>query len=278
MTGTGDKSQELEGPSYRTVAARQTSSSIVKPGELIDVAELTPLTLLDRRSYNLLLAEAWDRIGEDIEHSILKSKLHPDTSNTNNDNLDASIGRLMGSRVRLSLERDGIAYTRSVPLLETIDAPVRGDGRVYYRFPRQLREVILESRIFARLQTSVMFALSSKYSLALYEMVQKRGNLQHQIMETFTLEQLRTLLGVHPDKLREYKNFKLRALAPAVAEVNALASFGVTFKENKTGKWVTSITLHWWRKDEQELREAYRELESAKVGRKVRLKERKPKK
>jgi len=32
------------------------TGSMVKPAELVDVVELTPLTLVDRRSYNLLLA------------------------------------------------------------------------------------------------------------------------------------------------------------------------------------------------------------------------------
>ena len=39
---------------------------IVKPGELVDIVELSPLTLADRRIYNLLIANAWDRIGEPV--------------------------------------------------------------------------------------------------------------------------------------------------------------------------------------------------------------------
>ncbi|WP_197709278.1 hypothetical protein, partial [Escherichia coli] len=41
---------------------------IVKPGELVDIVELSPLTLADRRIYNLLIANAWDRIGEPVIH------------------------------------------------------------------------------------------------------------------------------------------------------------------------------------------------------------------
>jgi hypothetical protein len=37
------------------------------------------------------------------------------------------------------------------------------------------REIIRESRVFARLHRQIMLALSSKYSLAYYEMIQKRG-------------------------------------------------------------------------------------------------------
>src|SRR3546814_3390254 len=40
---------------------------IVKPGELVDIVELSPLTLADRRIYNLLIANAWERISERSE-------------------------------------------------------------------------------------------------------------------------------------------------------------------------------------------------------------------
>src|SRR3546814_6097347 len=39
---------------------------IVKPGELVDIVELSPLTLADRRIYNLLIANAWERISEPV--------------------------------------------------------------------------------------------------------------------------------------------------------------------------------------------------------------------
>src|SRR3546814_15166294 len=35
---------------------------IVKTGELVDIFELSPLTLAARRIYNLLIANAWERV------------------------------------------------------------------------------------------------------------------------------------------------------------------------------------------------------------------------
>src|SRR3546814_7148487 len=48
---------------------------IVKPGELVDIVELSPLTLADRRIYNLLIANAWERISEPVIHRIAKTAL-----------------------------------------------------------------------------------------------------------------------------------------------------------------------------------------------------------
>ncbi len=50
------------GKSYRTIDARPNAESLVKPGELVDLVEVTPLTLTDRRIYNQLLENAWDVI------------------------------------------------------------------------------------------------------------------------------------------------------------------------------------------------------------------------
>ena len=254
---------------YRTVQARTTESSLIKPGELVDVVEQTPLTLYDRRVFNLLMANAWEQIEDDVEHTIKKSELKG--SMTGNDRLDDTIGRLMGARVVVALERDGKPYHRSVPLLEHIDEPIRGDGKVYYQFPRKLRQLIGNSHIFARIQRDVMLALSSKYALALYEMIQKRGNLTHQWGETFEVDRLRDLLGVPKDKLTLYKNFKAKALVPAITEVNALSDYGVRFVEGKKGRGVQSITISWWAKSVDEKKAAFQELRRPRVGRKARI-------
>ena len=165
-------------------------------------------------------------------------------------------------------------YIRSVSLLEAVEEPVRSDGLVYYRFPRPLRKLIADSSIFARLEKQVMLHLSSKYALALYEMVQKRGNLQHKTSETFTVQELRDLLGVPSNKLTRYNNFKSKALNQAVTEVNGLAQHGVEFVEIRKGRKVTHIQLLWRKKSEDELKAAFAELNQPRIGRNIRLSER----
>ena len=46
---------------FKTLDARPDHGSMIKPAELIDVIEISPLTLTDRRIYNTLIANAWDR-------------------------------------------------------------------------------------------------------------------------------------------------------------------------------------------------------------------------
>lgn len=255
--------------SFRTLQARPTPGTMIKPGELIDVVEMTPLTLHDRRTYNLLLHAAWDQIDKPVEHKVSLAELRG-THNAN-DRVADSVRRLMAAVVEVRIEREGKAATQRVQLL---GANVQHDdeaGFLYYRFPDELRTILTESRIFARLQREVMFALTSKYALALYEMVQKRGNLDRQWSEIFEVDQLRNLLGVEPDKLQPYKNFRAWALAPALEEVNALSDYGVAIDETRKGRKVTAIKLSWWRKSETEIKAAFKELQRHSSGRKARI-------
>ncbi len=241
--------------------------TLVKPGELIDVVEMTPLTLNDRRIYNCLLANAWDSIGEDVEHVIVKSDLHFNHEST--DRLSSSIERLMAAivKVRLPAKRG----TTRVQLLGANTEYDSEDGLFRYRFDKDLRKIILDSSIFARIRAEVTFALSSKYALTLYEMIQKRGNLKHVWAETFPLDELRELLGVPKGKLPAFADFNRRALKPALQEVNALGDFGVKVMPVKKGRAVTAVQLAWWCKSEQELKDAFSELQRHRNGRKARI-------
>lgn len=254
---------------YRTLEAKPTESSIIKPGELVDLVEMTPLTLNDRRIYNQLLAHAWDRIQEPGEHVIAKRDLRG--SHNANDRVGDSIERLMAAIVKVRVVRDGERAVERVQLLGSNTEHESPDGMLRYEFPARLREIIKESTIFARLQKEVMFALSSKYALALYEMVQKRGNMTMKSHEDFEMSEFRELLGVPRGKLPMWGNLHQRALAPAIKEVNALSDFTVEIDPLKSGRKVSGVRLRWVRKEQEEVSGVMAELNRPKVGRKARI-------
>lgn len=254
----------------RTLDAKPNSESIIKPGELVDVVEMTPLTLADRRIYNLLLANAWDAIDQPVKHSIPKRDLQG-TLHKGSDRLGDSLERLMAAVVRVRTQRHGKWGTERVQLLGRNFEPDADDGMVRYEFSERLRQIICESTIFARLHRQIMFALSSKYSLALYEMIQKRGNLNRK-SEDFTLEELRGFLGVPNGKLSSWINLKNKAITPAIKEVSELSDFLVTMEPIKgAAKQFSGVKLTWERKDLGELKKIERELTFASPGRRERL-------
>jgi Initiator Replication protein len=148
-----------------------------------------------------------------------------------------------------------------VQLLAGTEESARSDGIVYYSFPAAVRGIIRESSQYAWLQKQVMFAFSSKYALALYEMVQKRGNMKFKTSEEFPVDRFRSLLGVEDGKLQAFKSFKQRAIDPAVLEVNGLGEFGCKVEPSAyAGRKVTAVRLSWWAKNLDERKNALNEL------------------
>lgn len=253
---------------YRTVDVRPSRESLVKPGELVDLIEVTPLTLTDRRIYNQLLENAWEAIDKPVVHVIAKADLRG--SHNSNDRIGESIERLMSAIVKIEAVWDGKPAIERIQLLGGNLEMARADGLFEYEIPPRLRKIISNSTIFARLQREVMFALSSKYALTLYEMVQKRGNLRWRSSEKFAVEAFRGVLGVPKGKLTTWSNLRMRAIDPAVQEVSALSDYMVEVKPIKTGRSVTHVELRWWRKDGEATGKVERALQFASPGRRAR--------
>ncbi|WP_037986758.1 replication initiation protein [Teredinibacter turnerae] len=252
----------------RTLDVKPKKDTMVKAGELVDVVEVTPLTLTDRKIYNLLIDNAKQAISKPVEHVIDKDRLRQ--SRRGNEQVDDSILRLMGGIVQIRTEHDGEPATIRVPLLGRNIEHDRHDGKFYYTFDPELRNVLDNSNVFARLKINVMLAFTGKYGLALYEMIEKRVNLRKS-EEIISIAQFRNLLGVPKGKLTTWHNLKTRAIDPAVAEVNQLATdFRVEVTGLKTGRSFNEVKLKWWRTAPDGEESAIAEHLRPKVGRKAR--------
>jgi plasmid replication initiation protein len=252
----------------RTIDQRPAPGSMIKPGELIDVLDMT-LTLADRRIYNLLIANGWDRIGDDVTHCIAKVDLRG--NHEGSERLADSIDRLMRTIVRVRVEQDGKPAVMKVALVSRTTEHDDAKGLLYYRLDAELRRIIQDSRVFGWLRKEVMFAFTSKYALALYEIGEKRRNMRFRWSEVFELGELRELLGVKPSELTTFGNLNAWCLKPAAREVNDLADFGIAFRPVRTGRKVTAMELSWWRKNDDELRAAFIEVQRHSVRRRARL-------
>ena len=246
-------------------------SSIVKPEELVDIIEMTPLTLQDRRIYNLLIGNAWNNVATQKKHTISHKELTK-YIDSNNQDIKASFRRLMAAIVIIKIRnnKNGLPSTRQIQLLGTNEVEERG-GSIEYTFPDALIKVIRDTRIFARLHTKVMFELSSKYSLALYEFLQKRKNLNYVKSEKLHLDEARAILGVGKNKLRAFGHFNDKALKPALKEVSFLTEYEIKGEPIRTGRAVTHINFSWQKKSDIGAQiAAVEELERPRLGRNAR--------
>ena len=261
----------------RTIDQKPHGDDFAKARELIEIRGASELSLQDRRVMNVLYANAGQRLCDDVFHSIGIAELRG--PHKGSERVKDSIVRLMKTVVQVPVTgRNGKPATKRVQVLSdttTSDDEDDPTGQVLYSFSKGMREIIKDSTLWGRVRTAVVFAFTSKYSLALYELITARINLKHLWQEEFSLADFRELLGVPKDKLLRMPDLLRYCINVAETEVNGLADFGVKIEPIREGGpkrgLVTGFRVSWWRKDIPALQEAFMEISRSKVGRLARL-------
>lgn len=147
---------------------------------------------------------------------------------------------------------------------------VSDDLLVAWWFGGAFREMAEKSCHWAILDRQTVFALSSKYSILLFQHIASLVNLDHVASKTFTVTELRAVLGVPEGKMERWNDMNRFALKPAIAEINQTSRLTLTATPRKIGRTVASVSIAWEEKPLEGKREAKRELDRPKVGRQAR--------
>jgi Initiator Replication protein, WH1/Initiator Rep protein, WH2 len=262
---------------FKTIDQKPNGDEFAKARELIEIRGTGSLSLQDRRVMNVLYANAGNQLCDEVNHVIGISDLRG--THKGGERVKDSILRLMKTVVEVpTKDSKGRPATKLVQILSDTTLSDEDDnptGQVVYSFSKGMREIIKDSTLWGRVRHAVIFAFTSKYSLALYELLAARVNLKHVWQEEFSVEDFRALLGVPDGKMERIPNLLQRVIQPAVLQVRKMAHFGVEVEPIRTGGQqrglVTGFRVSWWRKDEEELKSAYQELNQPKVGRMARL-------
>ena len=101
--------------------------------------------------------------------------------------------------------------------------------------------------------------MTSKYAIALYEMVALRANM-NRCVELFPLDRFRELLVLLGAYDRS-DNFQRFVIKPALLEVNGLSDMGVQIEMVRRHPRAPAheVTVTWWRKEGDEFRAAMQE-------------------
>jgi hypothetical protein len=262
---------------HRTIDQKPSGYDFAKARELIEIRGTGGLSLHDRRVMNVLYANAGQRLCDDVEHVIGIAELRG--SHKGGERVKDSILRLMTTVVQMpTIGKNGKPATKRVTVLSdttTSDDENDPTGQVVYSFSRGMREIIKDSTLWGRVKTAVIFAFTSKYSLALYEIISARINLKHVWQQDFSVKDFRSLLGVPDDKLLRMPDLLRNCIQVAEAEVSGMADFGVKIVPMRKGGTargvVTGFRVSWWHKEGPALQEAFKEIQRSKVGRLQRL-------
>ncbi len=261
---------------HLTVLQRTNLDGFPKPGELIEITGGHELEAADRAILNLLYQHAHEsgRLGErDAEWSVPLAMLRP-SLHESNDRIVESLKRILRVVVTVHIpepETGEPAYLLT-HLIDGFKLPVSGRGVVRFRIPRDLQPILARSNRWGRIKAEVVCAMTSKYAMAVYELVCLRANMER-CVETFAVERFRDLLGVPPGAYANGAHFWIKVIEPAVLEVNGLSDIGVQIEmvRRHPRAPVTAVTLAWWKKQGDEFRAAVQERGRSKMGRMARL-------
>lgn len=262
-------------------ATTQPASHLVKATGAIELSEPAgSLTLTDRRLFNYLLASAYrSLINGAHEHKVLLSairmfaaEVRDGTEETDNRRLKESIKRLQRVIVEFNyLDSDRGAVWQSSPLLGTCSI-VQKTGELIFTFTPEVALRLIEPALFSFISLRVSYQFTSKYGLILYEILKRYADRDattpYWAVKTF---ELRDLLGCR-DRLKDWKDFRRRAIDPALQEIAELAEFTADLDEMRQGGGrgggkVVSVVFHLRRKERAEAERAARELEKPKLQR-----------
>jgi len=133
------------------------------------------------------------------------------------------------------LGQDGDAMWASCVLL-----PFVGFDRdhIYYSYAPQIKPMLFDSKIYARLDLRIQRGLALNVTAALYEWVNRYRTNPGKLTAEMTWENWRWCIYGEIEEssvLHEYKVFKRTKLKPAIAEINERSDLNIELIENKDG-------------------------------------------
>lgn len=224
------------------------------------------LTAMDKKLVNWLLAVAYPDLLTKEEHvvSMADIKAFLGSEHESNDRVRASFSRL--SKVALDFDifgedrktrdRAGMGQDGEWVACALLWAQGRKDGTgdVTFGFPKPLRPLLAKPALYARLRLAIVGQFRSKYAISLYELLERYANCDVPRWQV-EVDDLRLLLGMR-NKMPNFKDFRSRALDPAVREINDKADISVDVTEIKDGRRVGRLIFRVHKKDAREAFEA----------------------
>jgi hypothetical protein len=262
-----------------TIRQQSNHCGFPKAAELIEIEGAHRLEASDRALMNTLLQHAHDsgRLTEpDAEWEISFARLRQ-SRHKGNDRIRESVRRIRQIQVRVVYTvKTGERRVLETNLLTFTDTSLDDtpNATVQFGMPTRLRLILAHSNRWGRIRCEVGYAMTSKYAIALYEMICLRANLDN-CLETVEIQRFRDLLGVPPGAYERVDNFMRNVITPATLEVNGLSDTGVRIDlvRKSPRAPVDAVTMCWWRKSPEDSQGAAKERDRSKVDRWTRLRE-----
>jgi len=124
-------------------------------------------------------------------------------------------------------------------------------GVIEYSFPHQIEKMILDPKIFGKVNLVTIKGLKNKYSIALYELAEDYLNVQ---IPKMTIDNFRELMGLEEGQYYKFSMFKKYVIDMAVNEINESENipFSITYELEKKGRVFSEIKFIVHKKENTE--------------------------
>lgn len=197
------------------------------------------LSLLERKTANVLLLNAYDSLITKRTHSIpvkhLCVMLGWDESN-NIERLQDVLIRLTSSSIEFNMMEDGKAAWRVMSMLSYGEIK---DGICTYRYDEYLAERFYDPEIYATINIGVQRRFDGGYALTLYE-----NCLRYKSVGStgwWDLERFRRIMGANAILYNDFRRLNERVISHSVAEVNRVSDIQLVAEFQRKGRKVISV-------------------------------------
>ena len=201
------------------------------------------ITHLQRRAWNVLLANAYNELPDKEIHHVSVAELAAKLGfNSNNeDYLKDALRELRACEVEWNIlgknnkEEWGVAGLLA-------DARIV-DGICRYSFSPQLRLKLYNPRMYSRLNLRLQNQFKSQYALILWEVCFDYFDVHWGQGETpfIPIETFRELLGVESNEYSEFKDLNKKVIKAAIKEINDLTDYLVEVEQKRIGRKVAEL-------------------------------------
>ena len=199
--------------------------------------------LLQRRAWNVLLANAYNELPDKDIHTVsvveLAAKLG--FGDGNQEYLKEVLRSLRSCEVEWNLlNKDNKQEWGVAGLL----AEVRiSDGICFYQFPHTLRLKLHNPRVYAKLNLRLQNQFRSRYALVLWEICFDYFDTDRDRGETpfIALEVFKSLMGLEKEEYPIFKELNRNVIKPAIKEINDLTNYHVEVEHKRLGRRIAEL-------------------------------------
>lgn len=206
------------------------------------------ISLLQRKIWNVLLANAYDELLNKDSYSIKIKDLAKVLNFDSNDIelLKKAVKEMQAISIQWNaLGKDGEEWTSSQYMGEVTIAP--RSGRVIYTWGPKLREKLYNPTMYAKINLAIQSRFKSKYSHILYELcvdyfIKKQGKGE---TPWIGIEDFKKLMGVENDRYCEtFKRFNSLIIKRAVSEINEESDIFIEVNAKRESRKIAALKFH----------------------------------